>query len=91
MSIDRCSNSESWKAVKGWWDGISKDSSKKRMPRRDNRVDRDRWVTIRAIPLKGGTAMAADVAGVCVLTEILRSSFFFLEQMLVCSQCQSVY
>ena len=33
---------------------------------------RERWVTIRkiAVPLKVGTAMAAEVVGVCVLTGI---------------------
>ena len=36
-------------------------------------VDRDRWVTISkiSVPLKVGTAMAAEVAGVCVLTGVL--------------------
>ena len=36
-------------------------------------VDRDRWVTINkiSVPLKVGTAMAAEVAGVCVLTGVL--------------------
>ena len=29
--IDRCSNSESWKAVKGFWDGSAKDNSKGQM------------------------------------------------------------
>ena len=39
----------------------------------DQRVDREGWVTIRkiAVPLKVGTAVAAEVAGVCVLTGIL--------------------
>ena len=36
-------------------------------------VDRGRWVTISrvAVPLKVGAAVAAEVAGVCVLTGIL--------------------
>ena len=40
-------------------------------------VDSDRWVTIRKIvvPLKVGTAVAAEVRGVCVLTEILEPMF----------------
>ena len=38
-----------------------------------NGVDREIWVTISrtAVALKVGTAMAAEVAGVCVLTGIL--------------------
>ena len=37
------------------------------------RVDREKWVTIGkiAIPLKVGTDMAAEIAGVCVPTGIL--------------------
>ena len=36
-------------------------------------VDRERWVTISriAVPLKVGTAMAAEMIGVCVLTGTL--------------------
>ena len=36
-------------------------------------VDRERWITISriAVPLKVGTAMAAEMMGVCVLTGIL--------------------
>ena len=36
-------------------------------------IDKERWVTINkiAIPLEAGTAMAAEIAGVCVLTSIL--------------------
>ena len=36
-------------------------------------VDRERWVTYSkmAIPLEVGAAMAAEIAGVCVLTSIL--------------------
>ena len=36
-------------------------------------VDREKWVTIStiAVPLKVGAAMAAEIAGVCVLTSIL--------------------
>ena len=39
----------------------------------DQRVDRGKWVTITkiAIPLKVGAAMAAEIAGVRVLTGIL--------------------
>ena len=36
-------------------------------------VDREKWVTIStiAIPLKVGTVMASEIAGVCVLTCII--------------------
>ena len=36
-------------------------------------IDRDRWVAVskNAVPLKDGTAIAAELIGVCVLTETL--------------------
>ena len=53
-------------------------------------VDRDSWVTISkiAVLLKACTAMAAEVMGVCVLTEILDLVF---NDVLVHSQNQSVH
>ena len=59
--------------MKGLWDGRSKDNSKGGCDVVIKRVDGDTWVTISKIlvPLKVGTAMAAEVAGVCVLTGIL--------------------
>ena len=71
--VDRYSNSESWKAVKSFWDASATDNGKSECGVVIKGVDRDRWVTIIkiAVPLKAGTAMAAEVKGVCVLTEIL--------------------
>ena len=66
-------HSESWKAVIDFWDGSFKDNRNCGCGVVIKGVDRGRWVTISkiAVPLKVGTAMAAEVAGVCVLTEIL--------------------
>ena len=74
--------------VKGYWDGSFKDNGKNGCGVVVKVVDRERWVTISkiAILLKAGTAMAAEVAGACVLTGILD-----LLQMLVSSEFQSVY
>ena len=61
--VDWCSNSETWKAVKGFWDGSSKDNGKSGCGVVIKGFDRDRWVTIGkiALPLKVSTAMAAEV------------------------------
>ena len=71
--VDRYSNSETWKAVKSFWDVSATDNGKSGCGVVIKAVDRDRWVTISkiAVPLKAGTATAAEVAGVCVLTDIL--------------------
>ena len=62
-----------WKAVKGFWDGSCKDNGRSRCGVAIKGVDRERWVTISrsAVPLKVGTAMGAEMMGVCVLTGIL--------------------
>ena len=67
---DRSSFSESWQAMKGFWHGSSKDNSESGCGKVIKRVG---WVTISkiAIPLKVGTATAAEVAVVRVLTGIL--------------------
>ena len=71
--FDRKSNADTWKAVKGFWDGWCKDHGKSGCGVFIKGVDRGRWVTISriAVPLKVGTAMAAEIMGVCVLTVIL--------------------
>ena len=71
--FDSSMTTATWKAVKGFWDGSAKDYGKIRCGVVIKGVDRDRWVTISgiAVPLKVGTAVAAEVMGVCVLTEIL--------------------
>ena len=59
--------------MKSFWDGSAKDSGKAVCGVVIKGVDKDRWVTISriAVPLKAGAAMAAEVTGVWVLTEIL--------------------
>ena len=71
--LDTRDNSETWKAVKGCWDGSFQDNGSSGCCVVIKGVDRERWVTISkiAIPLKVGTAMSAEVAGVCVLTVIV--------------------
>ena len=70
--LDRRDHSETWKAVRGYWDGSFKDKGKSGCGVVKG-VDRNKWVTISKItlPLKVGTAVAAEVVGVCVLTGIL--------------------
>ena len=58
--------------MKGFWDGSSKDNGKSGCGVVIKGVHRDRLTISRiALLLKVGTAMAAEVMGVCVLTEIL--------------------
>ena len=75
--LDRRDNSKSWKAVKGSWDGSFKDNVKSGCGVVIEGVDKERWVTISkiAIPLEVGTAMAAEVGGVCVLSGMLDLTF----------------
>ena len=63
--------------LQGYWDGSFKDNGKSGGGVVIKGVDRENWMTIRkiAIPLKVGTAMAAEIAGVCVLTGILHLIF----------------
>ena len=58
--------------MKGYWDGSFKDNGRSGCGVVIKGFNRERWVTITkiAIPLKVGTAMAAEVAGVCVLKSI---------------------
>ena len=85
--IDRNSNGDTWKAVKGFGDGIQ-GQWRKWCGVVIKGVDRERWVTISriAVPLKAGTAMAAEMMG--VLTGILD---LFFPQMSVCSEYHPMY
>ena len=58
--VDRYSNSESWKAVKSFWDASAKDNGKSGCGVVIKGVDRDRWVTISkiAVLLKADTSMS---------------------------------
>ena len=76
--VGRSDNAVTWKAAKGFWDGSCKGNGMIGCGVVIKGVDRDRWVTISKIVvlLKVGTAMAAEMMGVCVLTEILDLVFF---------------
>ena len=71
--IDWKSNAARWKAVKGFGDGSCKDNGESGCGVVIKGVDRERWVTISriAVPLKVGTAIAAETMGVCMPTGIL--------------------
>ena len=71
--IDWKSNADRWKAVEGFGYGSCKDNGESRCGVVMKGVDRERWVTIsrNAVPLKVGTAIAAETLGVCMLTGIL--------------------
>ena len=64
--LNKCNCSETWKAVKGYWDGSFKDIGKSGCGVVIKGVDMEIWVTINriAVLLKVGTAM-------CVLKAIL--------------------
>ena len=70
--VDRSNNTESRKAVKGFWDASSKNTGRSGYGVVIKGVDKDKRVTISkvAVFLGVGTAMAAEVMGVYVLTEI---------------------
>ena len=73
INVYKGNNSERWKAVKGFWDGSSKNNGKSGCGVVIEGVDWEKWITTSkiAVPLGTGTAMAAEVVGVCVLTGIL--------------------
>ena len=83
-------NTEGWKVVKGVWYGSSKNNGKRGCGVGVEGVDRDRWITISkiAVLLGTGTAMAAEVMGVCVLPGILD---LVLHKSLSVRKYQSVY
>ena len=71
--VDKSNNTERWKAVTGFWDGSSKNNGRSGCGFVIKRADEDKWITISkiAVHLGIGTAMAAEVMGVCVLTSIV--------------------
>ena len=73
VGVYRKDDSTTWKAIRGFWDGSFKDNSKSGCGIVIKGVDREKWVTNSkiAVPLKVGTVMAAEVAGVCMLKSIL--------------------
>ena len=62
------SNTERWKAVKGFWDGRSKNNGRSGCGVVVKGADKDKSITISkiAVPLCIGTVTAAEVMGVCV-------------------------
>ena len=71
--IDRRDATTIWKAIRGFFDGSFKDNGRSGCGRVIKGVDRETWVTISkiAIPWKVGAAMAAaEIVGVCVLTNV---------------------
>ena len=73
ISIDSGSNTERWKAVRGFWDGSYKVNGGSGSGVVVEGVDTNKWITISkiAVPLGIGTAMTAEMVGLCVLTCIL--------------------
>ena len=71
--VDKSNKTERWRAVRGFWDGNSKNSGGIGCGVIIKGVHRDRWITIGkiAVPLGSGTAKAAEVMGAHVLTSIL--------------------
>ena len=67
--LDKRDNSETWKAVRGFRDGSFKNNDNSGCGVVIKGTDREKWVTIEeiAITLKVRTALAAEIAGVCVL------------------------
>ena len=67
ITVDKGSNPEKWKAVKGFWDGSCKENGRSGCGVVVKGVDRGKWVTISqiAVPLKVGKAMATEIMGVC--------------------------
>ena len=68
--IDRKSNADTWKEVKGFWDGSCKENGKSGCGVKIREFAKEEWVTISKIevPLKVGAAMAVEMMGVRVLT-----------------------
>ena len=73
LVIDRRDATTTWKAVRGFWHGSFEDNDRSGCGIVIKGVDRGKWVTISkiAIPVKADAAMAAEIAGVCVLASIL--------------------
>ena len=71
--MDRRDATTTWKAIRGFWDGSFKNNGRNECGIVIKGVDREKWVTISktAVPLKVGAAMAAEIAGLCLLTSIL--------------------
>ena len=71
--IDKDSNTEKQKAVKGFRDGSGKDNGESGCGVVVIRVDREKWVTISkgALPLRMCTAVAPEMTGVCLFICVL--------------------
>ena len=87
--VDTGSNTGRWKAVQGFWDGSSKVNRRSGCGVVIRGVVKE-WITVSkiAVPLGIGTAMAAEVMGICVLTSILA---LVVHKSLSVKKYQSVY
>ena len=65
-TVESRNTTENWKAPRGFWD-----DSKKTDGRGGCGVDRDKWISKIAVPLKASTAMAAEEVSASVLIGIL--------------------
>ena len=73
ITIEKGDTTEHWKAVRGFCDGSTRTDGRSGCGVVIKGVDQDKCITSSKIaaPLKACTAMAAEVAGVCVLMGIL--------------------
>ena len=85
--VDKCNNSETWKAVKGHWDGSFKDNAKSGCGVVIKGVVRDRWVTISRSSESGYGYGSRS----CRSVRAHRDPRSGVQQMSLCSECQSVY
>ena len=87
--MDTGNNTGRWTAVQGFWDGSSKVNRRSGCGVVIRGVVKE-WNTVSkiAVPLGIGTAMAAEVMGICVLTSILA---LVVHKSLSVKKYQSVY
>ena len=66
-----------WKEVRGNWDGSKNKCGGSGCGTETKAVHRECWVTVRdiSVPLMATTALAADLAGAYILTEVLEVLF----------------
>ena len=71
--VHKGNNNESWKAVKGFLDGSSKNNGRSGCGVVIKGAGKGKWITIGkiAVPVGIGKAMEAEVMGVCGVTSML--------------------
>ena len=72
ITCEGVKNMETWKAVRGCWDGSKQEDGSSGCGIVIRAVDRKSWITISkiAVPLTACTAMAVEIAEVNVLTVV---------------------